>query len=368
MTLASHFLRISQLRDQLQAIEEVIPEKEIVNIALNGLSRSWAAFVASVNTRKEFPMLEQLWTCCAQEETRIDSKGRSQKEEDAQAFTTKFKRHGGKKRFGSRKKFNHKREMSKVQCFGCHEYGHYKKNCPKLAKKRKEIHHALVANDEEPSKKAELEETNFFYYSTLTGSFEDDMWLINSGASRHMTGDCENLSSMKEKETSHKVELGDKNSYAVKGIGKASIKMESCNNVHVSNVLYVPGLKKNLVSISCLEDKGDIIAFVDGKILVLSKDSKIEDARVIGIREGRFYKLLGQNAQALVHDELNPSELWHRRYVHFHYQALPSLKQIVVGMPKLQSVHEGVCRGCALGKNIKKPFPNSENSPRRSWI
>jgi hypothetical protein len=46
------------LRDQLQAIEEVIPEKVIVNIALNGLSRSWDAFVASMNTRKELPTLE----------------------------------------------------------------------------------------------------------------------------------------------------------------------------------------------------------------------------------------------------------------------------------------------------------------------
>ena len=34
---------------------------------------------------------------------------------------------------------------------------------------------------------------------------------------------------------------------------------------------------------------------------------------------------------------------------------------MVVGMPELQSVHEGVCRGCALGKNIKTPFPINEN-------
>jgi hypothetical protein len=66
-TVASYFVRISQLRDQLQAIEEVIPEKEIVNIALNGLSRSWDAFAASMNTRKEFSMLEDLWTCHSQE-------------------------------------------------------------------------------------------------------------------------------------------------------------------------------------------------------------------------------------------------------------------------------------------------------------
>jgi hypothetical protein len=218
-----------------------------VNIEINGLSRSWDAFVASMNTRKEFPTLEELWTYCAQEETSINSKGRYQKEEDAQAYATMFKRHEGKKIFGSRNKFNHKKDMSKVQCFGCHEYGQYKKDCPKLTKKRKEIHHASIVNDEEPSKKYKHEEAYFSYYSALTGSLEDDMWLIDSGASRHITGDRENLSSMKEKETSHKVDLGDNNSYVVKGIGKASIKMESGNNIHLGKVLYVPGLKKEFI-------------------------------------------------------------------------------------------------------------------------
>jgi hypothetical protein len=92
--------------------------------------------------------------------------------------------------------------------------------------------------------------------------------------------------------------------------------LESGNHVHLSNVLYVPGLEKNLVSISCLEDKGNRIAFVDGKVLSWHKNSNIEDARVIGSREGNLYRLLEQNEEALVHDEVNPNKLWHRRYAH----------------------------------------------------
>ena len=76
----------------------------------------------------------------------------------------------------------------------------------------------------------------------------------------------------------------------------------------------------------CLEDKGNRITFIDEKVLVWPKGSSIDDARVIGIHDGRLYKLLGQNTQSLVHDEFNPSELWHRRYAHLHYQAFPSLK------------------------------------------
>jgi hypothetical protein len=205
------------------------------------------------------------------------------------------------------------------------------------------------------------EKISLLHYSALTGTIEDDMWIIDSGASRHMTGDQARLSNLNEKKTSYKVELGDKSTYPVEGFGQASVKLKTGNNVHLSNVLYVPGLEKNLVSISCLEDKGNRIAFVDGKVLSWHKDSSIENARVIGSREGNLYRLLEQNEEALVHDEVNPNELWHRRYAHINYQALPFLKKMVEGIPELQSTHEGICKGCALGKNIKKPFPSSNN-------
>jgi hypothetical protein len=63
--IKSYFVRISQLRDQLQAIEEKISEKELVNIVLNGLPKTWDAFAASTNIRKEHPTFEEIWTCCA---------------------------------------------------------------------------------------------------------------------------------------------------------------------------------------------------------------------------------------------------------------------------------------------------------------
>lgn len=55
--------------------------------------------------------------------------------------------------------------------------------------------------------------------------------------------------------------------------------MESSENIHLKNILYAPGLKTNLVSISCLEDKGDRVTFVDGKFLVWLKGSNIVYAR-----------------------------------------------------------------------------------------
>jgi DNA integrity scanning protein DisA with diadenylate cyclase activity len=56
--ITSYFVRISQLRDQIKDIKEIISEKEMVNIVLNGLPKTWDAFAASMNKRKEYPTFE----------------------------------------------------------------------------------------------------------------------------------------------------------------------------------------------------------------------------------------------------------------------------------------------------------------------
>ena len=40
-----------------------------------------------------------------------------------------------------------------------------------------------------------------------------------------------------------------------------------------------------------------------------------------------------------------------------HYQLQ---SKAVEGLPEIQEKHEGVCKGCAKGKNTKKTFPSSE--------
>jgi hypothetical protein len=160
--ITSYFVRISQLRDQLQAIQEIISEKELVNIVLNGLPKMRDAFAASMNTRKEYPTFEELWTCYAQEESRISAKEKSQKKYDDQAFTTTFNNFRNKRKFGSRRKPNREKDISEIQCFNCSKYGHYKNHCPKL-KKRKEKHEASVAEEKEPTKKTKQDERDFFF-------------------------------------------------------------------------------------------------------------------------------------------------------------------------------------------------------------
>ena len=94
------------------------------------------------------------------------------------------------------------------------------------------------------------------------------------------------------------------------------------------------------------------------------KGKNIEDAVVIGEEEGGMYKLKGHSETTLVHESTDSSELWHRRLAHINYKALPYVSKVVTGLPNLKIDHEGTCKGCARGKNIKNPFPMSETKTK----
>ena len=106
-------------------------------------------------------------------------------------------------------------------------------------------------------------------------------------------------------------------------------KLDSGNPLKMKEVLYVPSLKNNLLSISTLDKKGFRVAFIDGQVLMWPKGKSIEDAVVIGEEEGGMYKLKGHLEITLVHETTNPSELWHRRLSHINYKALPHVNKVV---------------------------------------
>ena len=90
------------------------------------------------------------------------------------------------------------------------------------------------------------------------------------------------------------MELGDDYQYPIKGSGPSSYKLDSGKSMKMKDVLFVPGLKKNLLSISTLDAKGIRVAFVNGQVLMWPKGKTIDDAVVIGEQEGGLYKLKGR--------------------------------------------------------------------------
>jgi hypothetical protein len=106
------------------------------------------------------------------------------------------------------------------------------------------------------------------------------------------------LSNLIKKDSPHKVKLGDDYQYPIKGVGEASFKLDSGKLMKIKDVLLVLGLRKNLLSISSLEEKGFRISFVDGEVLMWPKGKSFNDAIVIGVQEGGLYKLKGHSETA----------------------------------------------------------------------
>ena len=74
-----------------------------------------------------------------------------------------------------------------------------------------------------------------------------------------MTGKNQTLSRLEENNSLDKVSLGDDYHYPIKGIGESSCKLDFGTSMKMKEVIYVPGLKKNLLSISTLDKKGHIL-------------------------------------------------------------------------------------------------------------
>jgi hypothetical protein len=181
--------------------------------------------------------------------------------------------------------------------------GHIARNCSLIQRPREKKggkrHHVHTTEDDEPPKKVakeyESSDEEYVLISSLTGTVThgSDIWLVDSGASKHMTGYKDSLSNLTHKDSPHKVKLGDDYQYPIKGVGEASYKLDSGKPMKMKEVLYVPGLKKNLLSISTLDEKGYRVSFVDGQVLMWPRGKTFDDVVVIGVQEGGLYKLKG---------------------------------------------------------------------------
>ena len=77
------------------------------------------------------------------------------------------------------------------------------------------------------------------------------------------------------------MKLGDDYQYPIKGSGEYSYKIEYGKYITMKEVLFVPGLKKNLLSIAELDEKGMRVAFIDAQVIMWPKGKTIDDVVVI---------------------------------------------------------------------------------------
>ena len=111
--------------------------------------------------------------------------------------------------------------------------------------------------------------------------------------------------------------------------------MKSGKSMKMKEVVYVPGLKKNLLSISTLDKKGFRFSFVYNEFLMWTKGRTIADVVVMNVEEGGLYKLKRHTYSTFTASTISPCELWHRKLSHVDCKALPIVIKVVKGLPEI---------------------------------
>ncbi|XP_019162014.1 PREDICTED: uncharacterized protein LOC109158582 [Ipomoea nil] len=204
--------------------------------------------------------------------------------------------------------FQHRR---RIRCYYCHRLGHIKAYC---YKRQNDLYYRQNNRDwpsqnRNNSKKIWVRKDQNVAYTSKTSKGQD-IWYFDSGCSRHMTGNPENLENIQYKSEGY-VTFGDG--------GKGKIIASGILNVHwlprLPKVFLVLGLKANLNSISQLCEDELKVEFSKDSCNVLNQN---HECVMIGKKcTNKCYTWDGD--LTCLQTTVNQTQLWHQQMGHINF-------------------------------------------------
>jgi hypothetical protein len=257
--VTEHLNAFNTLVSQLVSVNITIAEEDKCISLLCSLPDSWEnLFVAIGSTTQSTLKYEDVVSSLLFEEMRwksMDShstyalfvRGRTQDKNPGKPSRGRSKSTGRSKSPGK----------SLRKCWKCGKTGNYKKDCkPKKVDKPK-------GSDSTSSTEAKTstEEGGDVYLASTSTHANHDVWLIDSGASYHMTPHREWFSEY-EKYDGGDVFLGDDSKTKILGRGRVKLLLKYGRIRTLSGVLHIPKLARSLISVSKMDDAGVDTVFV----------------------------------------------------------------------------------------------------------
>ena len=207
-----------------------------------------------------------------------------------------------------------------------------------------------------------VEEASELLLHGLEGALSDpSLWYLDTGATNHMTG-CRNFFCDLDESASGYVKFGDNLRIQIKGQGNIEITQKDGDILRLLNVLYVPDLAVNILSLGRLDEEGYRMTMAGGKLIIFNHNGRL--VAEMQRSEGRLYLLkLNVVDQCLVTTEDSSENwLWHSRFGHINFHSLQEMskRKLVKGLP-LISAPDHVCRSCMAGKHHWSPFPQASH-------
>lgn len=330
-------------------------------------------------------------------------------------------------------------KVSNIICHLCKEPGHIKRKCPKNDNNRNNQGNFWRANhgryrrengngagtnallmressfanmDDQPYSAlmtTVMKAPSVFTTHCYSMKHSPDAWYLDSAATQHMSGDRSLFKDDFHPIDATPVFMGDNTCINAVGTGNVMLKKSMVSSgeadmVLLRNVLFVPELKVNLVSVHRLDKVGCVMVFQEGRCLI-NRDNKV---LAQAIEEGGLYKLqvvkmkdsivrsplktdsksyaaaTSTTTTNVVKNDKNCSsdmpkdvELWHRRLGHLSetstrlllkscrlsYSPNVGLPMNFIKNPSLFKL-QGLCEGCVYGKHHRMPISSATDNTK----
>ncbi|CAI5980170.1 unnamed protein product [Closterium sp. NIES-64] len=362
--------RVEELGERMVELEADVDEKDWIMTLLGGLGEEWSTVITTLDGTQATWTKEGVTTRLINEEMRwINLKGDS----TSSAHFTRGAKKGvvytkprndrghasgsvSSSRGGHANNNNNRGHAREGACWYCKKPGHWWREC--RSKPRDWTPTSLIQEERRANVVTSGEDTKELVFIAGEGALGGLAWLLDTGATQHMTPRAELLEDVSADAHIKRVVFGNQDSLEVEGRGTLRIAVDG-GPMTINNVLVVPGLGANLLSVSQLTTKGMRVN-IEGAVMTLSTSS----GRFIGKahQDGGIFKLVATPNLASAHAAVaKPSlEMWHNRYGHLSASTIRAMatQGVVHGIVIDSSTNEEVekCSACLEGKMARKPL------------
>ena len=332
--------RAKDIRDQLAAAGYTIKDDEVALSLLAGLPSQYDIVATVLGTSDAAIGLDELLGKLLTVEQRTAT---ATAVEDKAYLTADSSRPGDSRR--KQQPAGARGSQEQRECYYCGKRGHLRKDCRKKQR------------DDKTNERQRGSSHNNVAMTAVATSGRSG-WVLDSGASRHITNRVDNLLEAKPLDDDIVITFGNGETAKAEACGDvelSGLRGSDVSTVTLKDVLYVPGAAANLLSIPRAVDNGVTFNFGYNHCKVQKGPLHIATARF----SGGIYELQCQPAAETALLAKQTPELWHRRYGHLSYNSLAKLQQhdmvsgVSVAAADFTAAGAAVCGTCVKAKQHK---------------
>ena len=260
-SVQKHIREMTEIFEELAVIGDPVKEEDRVVHLLVSLSESYNMLVTALEANSDIPPMEVVTERLVHEERKQKDREDSEKVHPKAMPVT--------------------RSRKEIRCYYCKKLGHIKRDCRALkqsqnsrSRESRPRANKATARDQIQDESADALVVSHALQAGSTGN-----WIVDSGATCHMCSNKKLFVDFQLLKKPMEVTLGDGHTLEAIGTGVVSLKMKlpnsSSRRCNLQDVLYVPALSYNLVSVAKAAENGKVTEFDDNGCHILGSRRKL---------------------------------------------------------------------------------------------